>query len=81
MTHVTSPKKSVNCWGLGAAEMSGIAERKRKPDSGGNDERLGFPNPTEASSVESQQGSGLWTGLSFGLRGTHGGNFHQQTFT
>lgn len=62
--------------------MSGTAERKREPDAGGSDDRLvGFLMPKEASSVESQQGPAVWTGLRFGRRGIHGDNLLQQNFT
>lgn len=53
--------------------MPGIADRKKEPDTVGTDEGLiDFPIPTEASSVKSQWGPGVWAGPGFGRRGIHG---------
>lgn len=64
VTHVTSPKKSVTIGGWGQQKCPELLKGKE------NQMLVVPPTPTEASSVESQQGPGVWTGLSFGLRGT-----------
>lgn len=93
VTCVTSPNRQltrtrhgvVNCLWIGETEMPGFAERKGEPD------RVQYwwswwgtcwlSNCNRGQLFWISVDPGVWTGLGFGLRGTHGSNLLQQIFT